>query len=126
MTSPRRTQDSSVLTNGGDSALFNQNMLELALELAVKDPTYEDFALRFAEHFFWIAAAMDPLGEHSVELWDEEDGFFFDVLRYPDGTAERISRARASHRASPGAYVAPNMARSVATPSAFRVRPSSK
>jgi hypothetical protein len=51
MTSPRQTQDNSVLTNGGDSALFNQNMLELALELAVKDPTYEDFALRFAEHF---------------------------------------------------------------------------
>ena len=71
-------------------ALFSQNMLELALELAVQDPTYEDFALRFAEHFFWIAAAMDPLGEHPDELWDEEDGFFDDVLRQPDGTASRI------------------------------------
>ncbi len=71
-------------------ALFSQNMLELALELASQDPTYEDFALRFAEHFFWIAAAMDPLGDHPDELWDEEDGFFYDVLRYPDGTASRI------------------------------------
>jgi hypothetical protein len=71
-------------------ALFSQNMLELALELAVQDPTYEDFVLRFAEHFFWIAAAMDPLGDHPDELWDEEDGFFYDVLRYPDGSATRI------------------------------------
>jgi hypothetical protein len=71
-------------------ALFSQNMLELALELATYDPTYEDLALRFAEHFFAIAAAMDPLGEHPDELWDEEDGFFYDVLKLPDGTASRI------------------------------------
>ena len=71
-------------------ALFSQNMLELALELAARDPTYEDFALRFVEHFFSIAAAMDPIGEHPDELWDEEDGFFYDVLRLPDGSASRI------------------------------------
>jgi hypothetical protein len=71
-------------------ALFSQNMLELALELSAFDPTYEDFALRFVEHFFWIAAAMDPIGDHPDVLWDEEDGFFYDVLRYPDGHAERI------------------------------------
>jgi Mannosylglycerate hydrolase MGH1-like glycoside hydrolase domain len=71
-------------------ALFSQNMLELALELAAHDPTYEDFALRFVGHFFSIAAAMDPLGEHPDELWDEEDGFYYDVLRLPDGTASRI------------------------------------
>jgi hypothetical protein len=71
-------------------ALYSQNMLELALELAAHDPTYEDLALRFAEHFFAIAAAMDPLGDHPDELWDEEDGFFYDVLRLPDGTASRI------------------------------------
>jgi hypothetical protein len=71
-------------------ALFSQNMLELALELAIHDPTYEDLALRFVEHFFSIAAAMDTLGEHPDELWDEEDGFFYDVLRLPDGTASRI------------------------------------
>ena len=42
--------------------------------------------LKFVEHFFWIAAAVDPLGEHPDEMWDEEDGFFYDVLRLPDGT----------------------------------------
>jgi hypothetical protein len=71
-------------------ALFSQNMLELAIELATYDPTYEDLALRFVEHFFAIAAAMDPLGDHPDELWDDEDGFFYDVIRFPDGTASRI------------------------------------
>ena len=42
--------------------------------------------LKFVEHFFWIAAAVDPIGEHPDEMWDEEDGFFYDVLRLPDGT----------------------------------------
>ena len=51
---------------------------------------YEEFALKFVEHFFWIAAAMDPVGEHPDEMWDEEDGFFYDVLRLPDGTGTRI------------------------------------
>ena len=46
--------------------------------------------LKFVEHFFWIAAAMDPVGEHPDEMWDEEDGFFYDVLRLPDGTGTRI------------------------------------
>jgi hypothetical protein len=77
-------------------ALFSQNMLELALELATQDPTYEDFALRFAEHFFWIAAAMDSLGEHPDELWDEEDGFFYDVLRHPDGNAPPLLQGAAA------------------------------
>ena len=46
--------------------------------------------LKFVERFFWIAAAMDPIGEHPDEMWDEEDGFFYDVLRLPDGTGTRI------------------------------------
>ena len=46
--------------------------------------------LKFVEHFFWIAAAVDPIGEHPDEMWDEEDGFFYDVLRLPDGTGTRI------------------------------------
>jgi hypothetical protein len=71
-------------------ALFSQNMLELALILAESDPTYENFVLKFVEHFFWIAAAVDPLGERPDEMWDEEDGFFYDVLRLPDGTGQRI------------------------------------
>jgi hypothetical protein len=66
-------------------ALFSQNMLELALILAEHDPTYEDFVLKFVERFFWIAASIDPSGDNPNELWDREDGFFYDVLRMPDG-----------------------------------------
>jgi hypothetical protein len=47
-------------------------------------------ALKFVEHFFFIAAAMDRIGDNQDELWDEEDGFFYDVLRRPDGSAERL------------------------------------
>src|SRR6185503_16567479 len=54
------------------------------------DSAYEDMALKFCEHFLWIAAAMDRLGEHDDEMWDEADGFFYDVLRLPDGTATRL------------------------------------
>jgi len=71
-------------------ALFCQNMLEIALEIALHDPAYEEIAAKFLYHFFWIAAAMDRVGENQDELWDEEDGFFYDLLRLPDGTAMRI------------------------------------
>ena len=71
-------------------ALFSQNMLELAIELATADPSYEDLALKFVQHFFQIAGAMDRVGQTSDEMWDEEDGFFYDVLRLPDGTATRL------------------------------------
>ena len=71
-------------------ALFCQNMLQIALELSLDDPGYESMAIKFFEHFFWIAAAMDRIGEHQDEMWDEEDGFFYDVLRLPDGQATRL------------------------------------
>jgi hypothetical protein len=71
-------------------ALFSQNMLELALALMEQDESYQEFVLKFVERFFWIAAAMDPIGDHPDEMWDEEDGFFYDVLRLPDGTGTRI------------------------------------
>jgi len=72
-------------------ALFSQNMLELSLELAAQDPTYEPMALKFLEHFFWIAAAVDRVGaNYADDLWDEEDGFFYDLLRMPDGSATRL------------------------------------
>jgi Mannosylglycerate hydrolase MGH1-like glycoside hydrolase domain len=71
-------------------ALFSQNMLEIALELALEDPKYEPLAVKFYEHFVWIAAAMDRVGEHRDEMWDEEDGFFYDVLRLPDGGSTRL------------------------------------
>jgi hypothetical protein len=71
-------------------ALYCQNMLEIALELSLHDSAYEDLAGKFLEHFFWIAAAMDRVGDNQDELWDEEDGFFYDLLRLPDGSAQRI------------------------------------
>ena len=69
-------------------ALFSQNMLELAAELAVHDPTYEDMVFKFAEHFHYIAAAMNQPGTDG--MWDEEDGFYYDLLRLPDGSATRL------------------------------------
>jgi hypothetical protein len=71
-------------------ALFAQNMLEIALELAMEDPAYESLAVKFYEHFVWIASSMDRVGEAEDEMWDEEDGFFYDVLRFPDGNATRL------------------------------------
>jgi len=69
-------------------ALFSQNMLELSMELAAQDPTYEDMVFKFAEHFYYIAAAMNRPG--SDGMWDEEDGFYYDLLRLPDGSATRL------------------------------------
>ena len=69
---------------------FSQMMLQISLELATDDPTYEQMALKFVEHSLWIAAAMDRVGEQHDEMWDEADGFFYDVLRLPDGNATRL------------------------------------
>jgi hypothetical protein len=69
-------------------ALFSQNMLELAVEIAVHDPIYEDMVFKFAEHFYFIAAAMNRPGVDG--MWDEEDGFYYDLLRLPDGSATRL------------------------------------
>jgi hypothetical protein len=69
-------------------ALFTQNMLELAVELAAHDRFYEDMAYKFVEHFIYIAAAMNKRGQDG--MWDEEDGFYYDLLQLPDGTATRL------------------------------------
>jgi hypothetical protein len=70
-------------------ALFCQNMLEIGIELAAREPGYfEDLTTRFAEHFLWIARAMNYTGPGG--MWDEEDGFYYDVLRFPDGRATRL------------------------------------
>ena len=70
-------------------ALFCQNMLEIAVELAMTDTDYVDMALKFTEHFLWIASAMVHLGQ-DAGMWDEADGFFYDVLRTPDGQAQHL------------------------------------
>ena len=81
-------------------ALFCQNMLEIAAELAMTDPDYADMALKFVEHFLWIASAMAHLGG-DTGMWDEEDGFFYDVLRLarrPGPAAQGSVHGRAACR----------------------------
>jgi len=70
-------------------ALFCQNMLEIAAQLALEKRAYADMCLKFIQHFLWIAAAMVHAGE-DTGMWDEEDGFFYDVLRLPDGRGHRL------------------------------------
>jgi hypothetical protein len=69
-------------------ALFCQNMLEIAVELTLTKPAYVHLALKFLEHFMWIAASLAREGGEG--MWDEEDGFFYDVLRLPGGQAQRL------------------------------------
>jgi hypothetical protein len=71
-------------------AFYCQNMLEIALILTEHDPIYEEIAFKFVQHFLWISYAMDRRGEHHDEMWDEQDGFFYDLLRLPDGQAMRL------------------------------------
>jgi hypothetical protein len=71
-------------------AFYCQNMIEIALILADHDPQYEESAFAYLQHFMWIAYAMDRIGVHHDEMWDEADGFFYDVLRLPDGSAARL------------------------------------
>ena len=69
-------------------AMFCQNMLEISVELASHDSFYEDMATKFADHLLWIARAMNQTGPEG--MWDEEDGFYYDVLRLPDGCSQRL------------------------------------
>jgi hypothetical protein len=62
-------------------------MMNMALELGKDDPAYEDMAIKFYEHFLWIALAISGSTRHGVGLWDEQDGFFYDVLKLPNGEA---------------------------------------
>jgi hypothetical protein len=67
-------------------AMYTLNLLAIAMELAVEDRCYEDVASKFWEHFIYIANAMSHRGDDGVGLWNKEDGFFYDVLRLPDGS----------------------------------------
>jgi hypothetical protein len=71
-------------------AFYCQNMLDIALVLTEYDPVYEDIAFRFMEQFVWITYAMDRIGANHDEMWDTEDGFFYDLLHFPNGDAERL------------------------------------
>jgi hypothetical protein len=71
-------------------ALYAQNMIQITTELAAHDTAYEDEVLYYLEQFLKIAGSMDRVGDHQDEMWDPEDQFFYDVLRFPDGHATRI------------------------------------
>ena len=70
-------------------ALYCQWMLQIAAELAQRDPAYADMALKFATHFEWISIAMNPPDADTVN-WDDHDGFYYDVMRMPDGAAIQL------------------------------------
>ena len=71
-------------------AMYCLNMLAIALELASENHAYEDVASKFWEHFLYIAHAMNTLGPDGASLWNEEDGFFYDVLHLPDGSHQPL------------------------------------
>jgi hypothetical protein len=75
-------------------AMYTLNLLRIALELAGQNPVYEDTATKFFEHFLYIAEAMAGLGNEpgfmGTGLWSDADGFFYDALRLPDGSVERM------------------------------------
>jgi hypothetical protein len=74
----------------GWMAMYSLNLMAIALELARQDSAYEDVASKFWEHFLYIANAMSHIGGDGEEMWDEEDGFFYDVLRMPDGSHQPL------------------------------------
>jgi hypothetical protein len=69
-------------------ALFCQNMCEMAVELAAHDPAYGHLSVKFIEHFLWIGNALNCIGDDG--MWDEADGFYYDLLRLPDGRSQRL------------------------------------
>ena len=73
----------------GWMGMFCLNLMRIALELARENRTYEALATKFFQHYTYIAAAMKHRGGDDYSLWDEKDGFFYDVLRHPDGTPQQ-------------------------------------
>ncbi len=69
----------------GWMAMYSLNLLAIALELAKEDSSYEDVASKFWEHFLYIAHAINHLGHDGASMWDEREGFFYDVLHLPNG-----------------------------------------
>lgn len=68
-------------------AMFSLNMLRIAMELAVYNPVYEDMATKFFEHFLYIANAINNIGDNHEGLWNEEDGFYYDALRFTNNSS---------------------------------------
>jgi hypothetical protein len=74
----------------GWMGMFCLNLMRIALELAKEDPVYEGLATKFFQHYIYVGAAMKHMGNRDYNLWDDEDGFFYDVLRYPDGSFHKL------------------------------------
>ena len=71
-------------------AMYSLNMMRIALELALSDSVYENMATKYFEHFLYIANAMSKMGENKEGLWDEEDQFYYDVLRLPGNSSKKL------------------------------------
>ncbi|MEO6523616.1 MAG: glucosidase [Mucilaginibacter sp.] len=71
-------------------AMYALNMLHISTELSIGNPIYENMAIKFVEHFLFIAGSIANMGEDSYGLWDEQDGFYYDLLRKPDGNYDRL------------------------------------
>jgi hypothetical protein len=74
----------------GWMGMFCLNLMRIALELARENRVYEALATKFFQHYIYVGAAMKKMGGRRYQLWDEQDGFFYDVLRYPDGSFEKF------------------------------------
>lgn len=71
-------------------AMFSLNMLRISLDLAMENPVYQDMSIKFFEHFLYIAGAMNSIGDTDVDLWDNEDNFYYDVMHTPDQPNQRM------------------------------------
>jgi hypothetical protein len=85
--------DGSVLEQAdatGWMGMFCLNMLRIAMELAKENSAYESLATKFFQHYVYVAAAMKRMGNRGYQLWDDHDGFFYDVLRFPNGSFQKF------------------------------------
>ncbi len=74
----------------GWMGMFCLNLMRIALELAKTNKVYEGLATKFVQHYIYVGAAMKNMGDQNIRLWDDEEGFFYDVLVYPDGRYEKF------------------------------------
>lgn len=71
-------------------AMYALNMFEISLELSLHNLVYEDMAIKFSQHFLYIAGSMSDMGGNGIGLWDDHDEFYYDMLRRPDGGSDRL------------------------------------
>jgi len=74
----------------GWMGMFCLNLMRIALELSYENKAYESLATKFFQHYIYVGAAMKKMGGRKYSLWDEKDGFFYDTLRYPDGSFHKF------------------------------------